>query len=406
MNTAWFITRKIALGKQPNFSRFIIRVAVAAIALSITIMIIAGSLVSGFQKEISEKIFGFWGHVRIYDYNSTMGFQDKAVSIHQKFYPSIERMPGVKHIQVYANKPGIIKTKNEIESIIVRGYGKDFDTSFISKCMQSGKIFDAGDTSHPRKILISQSTAIRLNLKVKDDIIIYFIQQPPRVRKFKVAGIYKTGLEEFDKLYALTAISDIQQLNNWSADSVSGFEIFINDVKDITPMGKKINESYIGQNLVAQTMKDISPNIFDWLELQNINEYVILILMTIVAVINMVTALLILILERTNMIGVLKTYGATNSFIRRIFIYHAGIIIFQGIIIGNFIGLGLCYLQSKYGLIRLAEESYYVKVAPVHFDPLFIAIVNIGVLVVCLIVLLIPSYLVSKVSPVKAISFR
>ena len=406
MNTAWFITRKIALSRQPNFSRFIIRVAVAAIALSITVMIIAGSLVSGFQKEISEKIFGFWGHIRIYDYNSTMGFQDKAVSIHQKFYPSIEKMPGVKHIQVYANKPGIIKTKNEIESIVVRGYGRDFDTGFISKCMQSGRIIQAGDTSHPRKILISQSTANRLKLKVNDNIIIYFIQQPPRVRKFKIEGIYKTGLEEFDKLYAITDIADIQQLNNWSADSVSGFEIFIDDVKDITIMGKKINENYIGQNLVAQTMKEINPNIFDWLELQNINEYVILILMTIVAIINMATALLILILERTNMIGVLKTQGATNSFIRKIFLYHAGIIIFQGIVIGNFIGLGLCYLQSRYGLIRLAEESYYVKVAPVHFDPLFILIVNIGVLAVCLIVLLIPSYLVSKVSPVKAIHFR
>lgn len=406
MNTAWFITRKIALSRQPNFSRFIIRVAVAAISLSITVMIIAGSLVSGFQKEISTKIFGFWGHVRIYDYNSTMGFQDKAVSIHQKFYPSIENMPGVKHIQVYANKPGIIKTKNEIESIVVRGFGTDFDSAFISKCMQSGEFFQAGDTSHPRKILISQTTANRLNLKAGNDLTIYFIQQPPRVRKFKISGIYKTGLEEYDKLYALVDIADIQKLNDWSADSVSGFEVFLSDVNDIELMGKKINENYVGQNLVAQTMKEINPNIFDWLGLQNINEYVILILMTIVAIINMATALLILILERTNMIGILKTQGATNGFIRRIFIYHAGIIIFQGILIGNFIGLSLCYLQSRYGLIRLAEDSYYVKVAPVHFDPLFISAVNIGVLVVCLIVLLIPSYLVSKVSPVKAVHFR
>ncbi|MEI7801184.1 MAG: ABC transporter permease [Bacteroidota bacterium] len=406
MNTAWFITRKIALSRQPNFSRFIIRVAVAAIALSISVMIIAGSLVSGFQKEISEKIFGFWGHVRIYDYNSTMGFQDKAVSIHQKFYPSIEKMPGVKHIQVYVNKPGIIKTKDEIESIVVRGFGKDFDTSFISKCMQSGKFFQAGDTSHPRKILISQSTANRLNLKVGNDITIYFIQQPPRVRKFQISGIYKTGLEEYDKLYALTDIADIQKLNDWSADSVSGFEIFLDDVKDIVLMGKKINESYVGQNLVAQTMKEVNPNIFDWLDLQNINEYVILILMSVVAIINMATALLILILERTNMIGLLKAQGATNGFIRRIFIYHAALIISQGIVIGNILGLGLCYLQAKYAFIRLPEESYYVSVAPVHFDPVFITAVNVGVLVICLLVMLVPSYMVSKVSPVKAIHFR
>ncbi len=406
MNTAWFITRKIALSNQPNFSRFIIRVAVAAISLSITVMIVASSMVSGFQKEISTKIFGFWGHVRIFDYNSTMGFQDKGVSVHQSFYPSITEMPGVKHIQIYATKPGIIKTKNNIESIVVRGYGNDFDSSFIIKCMQSGKFFKACDTSQPRKILISSSTANRLDLKTDDDIIIYFIQQPPRVRKFKIAGIYKTGLEEFDKMYALCDIADIQQLNNWSADSVSGFEIFINDVSDISAMGKKINENYIGQNLVAQTLKEINPNIFDWLDLQNINEYVILILMTIVAIINMSTALLILILERTNMIGVLKAQGATNGLVRKIFIYYAAIIIITGIAIGNFVGLGICYLQSKYGFVQLPEESYYVRVAPVHFDASFILMINAGVLIISLIVLLIPSYLVAKVSPVKAIRFR
>ena len=406
MNTAWFITRKIALSRQPNFSRFIIRVAVAAIALSMSVMIIAGSMVSGFQKEISEKIFGFWGHVRIYDYNSTMGYQDKAVSIHQKFYPSIEQMPGVKHIQVYVNKPGIIKTKNEIESIVVRGYGKDFDSTYIKEWMQSGRFFRAGDTSHQRKILISQSTANRLNLKVGDDIPIYFIQAPPRVRKFRIEGIYKTGLEEYDKMYALCDIADLQKMNDWSADSVSGFEIFLDDVKNITPIGKKINEEFVGQNLVAQTLKEINPNIFDWLELQDINQYVILILMTIVAIINMVTALLILILERTNMIGVLKAQGAGNTMVRKIFIYHAAIIILQGLIIGNAVGLGLCYLQAKTGMIRLPEESYYVSVAPVHFDVAYIAALNIGVMVICLLVMLVPSYLIAKVSPVKAIRFR
>lgn len=406
MNTAWFITRKIALSRQPNFSRFIIRVAVAAIALSMSVMIIAGSMVSGFQKEISEKIFGFWGHVRIYDYNSTMGYQDKAVSIHQKFYPSIEQMPGVKHIQVYVNKPGIIKTKNDIESIVVRGYGKDFNSTYLKEWMQSGKYFRAGDTSHPRKILISQSTANRLNLKVGDDVPIYFIQEPPRVRKFRIEGIYKTGLEEYDKMYALCDIADLQDLNDWSADSVSGFEVFLDDVKNITPMGKKINEEFVGQNLVAQTLKEINPNIFDWLELQDINEYVILILMTVVAIINMVTALLILILERTNMIGVLKAQGAGNVLVRKIFIYHAAIIILQGLVIGNGVGLGLCYLQAKTGMIRLPEESYYVSVAPVHFDFTYIAALNIGVLVICLVVMLVPSYLVAKISPVKAIRFR
>ncbi len=369
-------------------------------------MIISGSMVSGFQKEISEKIFGFWGHVRIFDYNSTLGFQDKAISIHQKFYPSIEKMPGVKHIQSYATKPGIIKTKNEIESIVVRGYGADFDTSFISQCMEAGKLFKAGDTSQPRKIILSQTTAQRLGVDAGDDIVIYFIQNPPRVRKFRISGIYKTGLEEFDKIYALVDISDIQKLNNWTADSISGFEVFLDDVRDIDAMGKKINEQHISQNLIAQTMKEINPNIFDWLNLQSINEYVILILMTLVAIINMVTALLILILERTNMIGILKATGASNAFVRKVFLYNAAIIIFRGMVIGNALGFGLCLLQAKFGLIKLPEKEYYVSTAPVHFDFLYIAGVNGGVMIVCLLVLLIPSYLVSRVNPVKAIHFR
>lgn len=405
MNFALYITKRIALSRQPSFSRFIIRIAVTATALSVAVMIIAGAMVTGFQKEISKKVFGFWGHINIRSYTDNFGFKDNPISIHQSFYPSLDKVNGIRHIQVYATKPAIIKAKSDIESIVLKGFGKDFDWSFMNQYIMSGKSFTAGDTSKPYKLIISQATASRLNLKVGDDVPVYFIQNPPRARKFRIAAIYKTGIEEYDKQFALTDIARIQELNNWTADSVGGFEVFINDVKDIDAMGRMINENYIDQDLVAHTMKEINPNIFDWLSLQSINERVILILMSLVAVINMITALLILILERTNMIGILKSLGSSNWTIRRIFLYNAGYIILLGLLIGNAVGTGLCLLQKKFGFIRLPEESYYVSVAPVNLDPVFIIALNIAVMLLCLFVLIIPSYLVSRITPVKAIRF-
>lgn len=406
MNLALYITKRIAFTRQPSFSRFIIRIAVTATALSVAVMIIAGAMVTGFQKEISNKVFGFWGNINIRSYADNFGFKDNPISIHQQFYPSLEKVQGIRHIQVYATKPGIIKSQNDIESIVLKGFGKDFDWNFMSRYIVSGKNFFAGDTSKPYKLIISQITANRLNLKTGDDVPVYFIQNPPRARKFRIAGIYKTGLEEYDKLYALTDIARIQELNNWGADSVGGFEVFINNVKDIDAMGKIINENYIGQNLVAHTLKEINPNIFDWLDLQSVNEKVILSLMLLVAVINMISALLILILERTNMIGILKSLGSSNWIIRRIFLYNAAYIILLGLIIGNVVGIGLCLLQKNFGFIRLSEESYYLSVAPVNLDVFYIVLLNAGVMVLCLLVLLLPSYLVSKISPVKAIRFN
>lgn len=406
MNLALYITKRIAFTRQPSFSRFIIRIAVTATALSVAVMIIAGAMVTGFQKEISNKVFGFWGNINIRSYADNFGFKDNPISIHQQFYPSLEKVQGIRHIQVYATKPGIIKSQNDIESIVLKGFGKDFDWNFMSRYIVSGKNFLAGDTSKPYKLIISQITANRLNLKTGDDVPVYFIQTPPRARKFRIAGIYKTGLEEYDKLYALTDIARIQELNNWTADSVGGFEVFINNVKDIDALGRMINEDYIGQNLTAHTLKEINPNIFDWLDLQSVNEKVILSLMLLVAVINMTSALLILILERTNMIGILKSLGSSNWIIRRIFLYNAAYIILLGLIIGNGVGIGLCLLQKNFGFIRLSEESYYVSVAPVNLDVFYILALNVGVMIICLLVLVLPSYMVSKISPVKAIRFN
>ncbi|MEO5674904.1 MAG: FtsX-like permease family protein [Chitinophagales bacterium] len=406
MNIELFISRRLAFKSKKSFSRFIIRVAMIAVSLSVAIMIVAGSIVSGFQKEISEKVFGFWGHIIIRSYEENTSYGEEPISSVQSFYPSLEKEDGVRHIQVFATKAGIIKTENEIEGIVLRGIGKDFDWSFLQKYLVKGTKISAGDTASQKQIIISQTTADRLKLMVGDEVVVYFVQEPMRYRKLTIAGIYKTGLDEYDRMYALVDIGLIRRLNGWKMNEVGGFEVYISNVNDLDKMGYLINQNFVGQKLEARTMRDINPNLFDWLNLQNMNEQVIIILMILVAVINMTTVLLILILERTNMIGILKSLGASDWMIRKIFLYHAAYITGLGLLLGNFLGIGLALAQKYLHIIRLDEQSYYVSVAPVMLDPVYIILINAGTLIVCLITLIIPSYLVSRISPVKAIRFE
>ncbi len=406
MSLDYFIARRLALNPKQSFSRFIIRVAMISVALSVAVMIVAGSIVDGFQKEISEKVFGFWGHIIIRSYEENTTYGEEPVSRAQTFYPSLENVKGVRHIQVFATKAGIIKTQNEIEGIVLRGIGNDFDWSFLQQYIVDGKKFSVGDSASQKKIIISQTTADRLKLKVGDKITIHFLPEVNRPRPLVIEGIYKTGLEEYDRQYALVDISLIQRLNGWDSTQVGGFEVFINNVNDLEEMGTLINENYVGEKLQARTMREINPNLFDWLDLQNMNELVIIILMLLVAVINMTTVLLILILERTNMIGILKSLGGSNWMIRKIFLYHAAYITGLGLLLGNFLGIGLALAQKYFHIIRLDEQSYYVSVAPVLLNPVYIILINAGTLLVCLLTLTIPSYLVSRISPVKALRFE
>lgn len=405
MDLSYFISRRLAFTPGQSFSRLIIRVAITAVALSVAVMIVAGAIVDGFQKEISEKVFGFWGHITIRSLEQGRSYGEVPVSIQQSFYPGIEKSPGVRHIQVFATKAGILKTDKEIEGMVLRGIGKDFDWSFLKNYMVDGNILEAGDSLSKNKILISKTTADRLNLKTGDQLLVYFVQQPMRYRKLTICGIYKTGLDEYDRLYALVDIGLIQKINGWSNTDVGGFEVFINDVNKLDEIGSLVNDEYIGQDLEAKTMKEINPNLFDWLDLQTMNEKVIILLMIIVAIINMTTVLLILILERTNMVGILKSLGGSNWMIRKIFLYHAAYITGFGLLLGNLFGIGLCFVQKYFHIITLPEESYYVSVAPVLLSPLYILAINAGTLAICLVTLIIPSYLVSRISPVKAIRF-
>ena len=427
-----FIARRVAAQGEQSFARLIIRIATVAVAMSMTVMICTTALVSGFQNEISSKIFGFWGHIHITDANiySTL-LEARPIDKHQDFYPhldtidqleyierrevlgrEVERLVttngGIRHMQVFTLRPGIIKAGDEIEGIVLKGIGDDFDWQFMEQFMVAGERLNLEDSTAAEGILLSRQTADRLKVDVDDRFIITFVTDDSQQlqRRFTVRGIYKTGLEEYDRKFALVDIRKLQQLMGWSENEVGGFEIFVDDIDDLGPITEYIYLEELPSNLFAQSIQSKLPEIFEWLALQDVNEVVILSLMIVVAIINMITALLILILERTNMIGTLKSLGATNWSIRKMFLYYAARIIGRGMLWGNLIGFGLC-LAQKYGkFIRLQEENYYLSYAPIDLNLWIILAVNVATLVITLIFLIVPSYLVTRIDPIKAIRFK
>jgi lipoprotein-releasing system permease protein len=400
-----FIARRILSPDKANFSHPIVRIAILSIALGMTVMFISIAILTGFQKQIREKVIGFGAHIQITRFDENSSFEPRPVSVKQPFYPGLEHVKGIRHIQVYANKAGIIKTKDQIQGVVLKGVGKDFDWSFFKDKIIAGTCFHLPDTGKTNEILISKSLASLLKLEVNNDLRMYFISGRQTLgRKFHVSGIFETGLEELDNMYVIGDIRHIQKLNNWSPDQVGGFEVLLDDFKDLDRMEKYIYRT-IGFSLDAVSIRQLYPQIFDWLDLQDINVLIILILMILVAGITMISTLLILILERTNMIGILKALGMRNRNIRKIFLYNAIYIIGTGLFWGNLAGATLCLIQLKSGIITLPQESYYVSVVPVNLDILNIVLLNTGTLAVCLLMLLLPSYIITRVSPVKAIRF-
>lgn len=412
MNTELFIAKRLILSKDKSSNTGFIRtgpiinIAILGIALGMAVMIIAIAIVTGFQSEIRDKVIGFGSHIQITNYDFNTSFEPNPISKNQQFYPHLDTVSGIRHIQVYATKAGIIKTDKEIQGVVLKGIGSDFDWSFFKNKIVEGTHFQLSDTLKSNDILISRHIASKLKLKAGDDLIMYFIQRPPRMRKFKISGIYETGLEEFDKLYVMVDIAHIQKLNDWRKDQVGGFEVLIDNYEDLDKLGNYIYFNIIGPELSSQTIKEIQPQIFDWLELQNMNVQIILFLMVLVAGINMISALLVIILERINMIGILKALGAQNWGIRKIFLYIATYLIGKGLLWGNLIGLTLCIIQQQFGIITLDQKSYYVSVVPINIDLLYILWLNTGTLIICVLFLIIPSYVITRITPVKAIRFN
>ncbi|NSL90306.1 ABC transporter permease [Chitinophaga solisilvae] len=411
MELSSFIARRIAFNKASSFSKFIINIAVAATAVSVAVMILATALVNGFQQVIQQKIFSFWGHLHVNQYQPNAGPLTEEIPFASSptLIDSIKLIPGVKTVSNYATKSAIIKSEKEIDGIIFKGVDKNYDWPQLQQFLQTGRPIAFSDTAYTSEIMISATMAQELQVKANDKVIIYFIQGgglPPRARKLLVAGIYKTGIEEYDKTYVIGDLNLIRKLSGWDQTEVGGYEVTLQDYHKMDTTARIIDNTILPDQLFTRTIRDIYPNIFDWLQLQNQNELIIIVIMTIVAVINMITAILILILERTNMVGILKALGMRDWKIQQVFVLQAGYIILMGVLIGDFFGLGIAFLQQSTGLFKLPEESYYMSVAAISINWVEVLMINLGTIAICLAVLLIPSLIIRRITPVKAIQFK
>jgi len=414
LNTELFIAKKI-IGSKDNsnkLSKPMVRISIIGVAISFTIMILSIAITSGFKKVIKDKITGFAGSIQIVNFDSNNSFETEPINRNQKFLSKLKSIKEIKHIQVFATKPGIIKTKKQIEGVILKGVDYDFDWSFFKKHLIQGNIFNVSKNSTSNKIVISKKIADLLNFKLGDKLFMYFVQEPPRMRKFIITGIYQTGVEEIDKNFVIVDYKHIKKLNNWQNNKITGFQIFINNFKDLDKITKKVNDA-VGYNysknnmrLKVENVKQIYAQLFEWTELFNTNIVIILVLMIAVAGFNMISGLLILIIERTNMIGILKSLGAKNWSIRKIFLYNAAFLTGKGMIWGNIIGILLALLQKNFMIIKLDPEAYYMSSVPVELNFTDILLLNLGAIIVTFLMLMIPSLIISKISPSKAIKFN
>ena len=408
MNLPAFIANRLSGKDKENLSGPVTRIAVITIALGLAVMILSVAVLVGFQTEIRNKVTGFSAHIKIDSFDENASYELSPISINQPFYPGLEKIDGIEHIQVFALKAGIIKTKDELQGVVLKGVGPDYDWTFLKHHLITGSTFEVNDTIPSGKILISAVISRKLKLNLGDEVRMYFLsgsETQPRGRKFTVSGIYETGLEEFDEVYVIGDLRHIQKLNNWGSDMVSGFEVFIKDFKSLDKMGDLVYKT-IGYNLNAETVIQEYPQIFDWLRLMDINVVIILVLMILVAGITIISTLLIMILERTNMIGILKALGIKNSELRRLFVYLTARIIARGLFWGNVIGIGIALIQDWTKVIPLEKESYYISYVPVILNISHILLINAGTFAVCLVMVLIPGYIIGKITPVKAIRFR
>lgn len=405
LNFEFFIAKGILTKDKSNFSWPIVRLSIISIALGLAVMIIAVAVTTGFKGAITDKVIGFGSHIQITSFNLNRSYETSPILIDQPFYPGLSDSAGIRHIQVFATKSGLIKTSDQIQGIILKGIWTDYDWSFFRDKIVEGKPVVIDPENLTDEVMISRKIANRLNLSLGEDVRVYFVnpdEMTPRGRRFTIAGIYETGLEEFDDLYLLGDMRHVQRLNNWNSNEISGFEVFVNDYRDLDRMAEMVY-SIVGYDLNATSIREMFPQIFEWLNLQDMNVIIILTLMIAVAAINMISTLLILILEKTNMIGVLKALGAGNRSVRRIFLYNASFIIGRGLLYGNLIGISLALIQQHFQLLKLDQESYYVPFVPIQLDIFPVILLNVGTLALCLLFLLIPSYVIMRISPVKAI---
>ena len=407
MNTSLFIAKRLYNAKENNnnYTRPIIRIAILAIALSVAVMILSVFILSGFKSNISNKVFGFGGHINISKFSYNQSYENDPINFNSEMLTEIELMDFVDNVQTYATKAGVIKKNNEILGVVLKGVDQRYNWNFFNENLISGNVPLFNDSITENTILISKNISNKMKLNVGDEMIMYFMEKPVRVRKFIISGIYKTGLSEFDDITVIGDLKHIQKLNNWNLNQIGGYEVYINNFKNIEIYTSLIDES-IDYDLKALSINDKYPQIFDWLRLQDFNVLIILILMLIVGGVNMITSLLIIILEKSRLIGMLKAIGASDWNIRHIFIYNSLQIILGGLFWGNLIAVSLSLLQIRFNFLKLDEAIYFMDFVPINIELFSLFLINLGTIIICYLILVIPSAVIAKISPAKSIKFE
>ncbi|HTB30571.1 MAG TPA: FtsX-like permease family protein [Bacteroidia bacterium] len=419
MNVLFFIAKRIIgkRGKGSNISRPTINIAIAGVAIGIAVMLLTIAIVVGFQISIRDKVEGFNADILINKMDDNNSMEPSPIERFQPFLNNLRKSPGINHVQVYATKNGIIKTQKENEGVVLKGVGSDYDWTFIKRNLVKGKVFHPVDSVGGNGIIISKAIANELGADTGSKLFIFFVTRTrqsdttgnygyeQRVKTFYVKGIYHTGLDEFDRQVVFVDIAQIQNLNFWTKDQIGGFEVSCNNFKKVEESEAAINR-IIGQELEATSIRKVHSAIFDWLDLQNTNAAIIIVLMVIVSAIAMISALIVLILENANMIGVLKALGMSNWGIQKIFIMDGAYLIALGLFFGNVAGLSLCWLQSHYGLVKLSQETYYISQVPIYLNWKYIVALNAGAFISCMLMLILPSFITSRIKPAVTLKYE
>ncbi len=412
MNLELYIARRLRTGdKDSRLSTPSVRIATVGIALGLAVMILSVAIITGFRQEVTDKVTGIGSHIRISNFDSNNTYESKPVLKDSAFVKTLFASGNISAVQAYATKPGIIRTNEQMQGIVLKGYDASFDASFIKKNLVEGRAVNFAQEQRTDSVLISQSTADALLLSVGDKFRTYFFQDKIRIRPFVVAGIFDTGLSDFDQLFMLCDLRQVQRLNKWEANQISGYEV---SIKDFDHLEQVAYETYLlaanrldekGSSMMTRHIKELYPQIFGWLEVIDVNVWIILSLMLLVSGVNMISGVLILILERTRTIGILKAMGDPDWNIRKVFLYLSGFIVFRGLLWGNIIGLSIALIQHHFKIIPLDPLNYYVDTVPVNLDFLHLLMLNLGTFVVIVAMMLIPSFLITKISPIKSIQF-
>lgn len=404
MNLSYFISKRINKSSQGTFSSIINKIAIASIAIGLAVMLVSFLILGGFQRTIKEKIFSFGAHLQVTKYTLGNQFEEQPVSKNSDFYQNYHEYEFIEHVQQFSHKPGLLKTDEDVWGVLLKGVGKDFNVERFQNNIIAGSFIQLPDSGYSREIMISERISNLLKLNVEDDVIMYFVQDPPRYRKLTVKGIYKTDLEDFDEKIIIGDIGLIQRLNNWEEDVVGGFEIFIKNYRRMDNAEEILMEE-IDYDLYVEKVSDKYIQIFEWLTLLNRNVVIFLTLILFVACFNMISILLILIMERTQMIGLLKALGATNAQVRKIFVYDGMQLMIKGLLWGNLLALAFGFLQDRFKIIPLDPENYYMNFVPIEWNWPVLVLLNILVFIIVSLVLMVPTMIISKINPIKAIKF-